>query len=93
MPDRQLGIRRTGPGREEEFRDSIGLAIDYASALGCPLVQVIAGVLLGDLGRERAMETFTDNLYFTACAEGGIGVLIKPLKAEDVPGYLIGHTV
>ena len=41
------------------------------------------------------METFADNLYFTAaaCAEEGIGVLIKPLNAEDVPGYLIGHTV
>jgi len=41
------------------------------------------------------METFADNLYFTAtaCAEEGIGVLIEPLNAEDVPGYLIGHTV
>ena len=90
MPGRRLGSRRTGPGRaagrEEEFRDSIGLAIDYASALGCPLVQVIAGVLLGDLGRERAMETFADNLYFTAtaCAEEGIGVLIEPLNGEDL---------
>ena len=83
------------PGQEEEFRDSIGLAIDYALALGCPLVHVMAGVLPGDLGRERAMETFADNLYFTAtaCAEEGIGVLIEPLNAEDVPGYLIGHTV
>ena len=55
----------------------------------------MAGVLPGDLGRERAMETFADNLYFTAtaCAEEGIGVLIEPLNAEDVPGYLIGHTV
>jgi hydroxypyruvate isomerase len=63
------------PGREEEFRDSIGLAIDYASALGCQLVHVMAGVLPGDLDRERAMETFVDNLYFTAtaCAEEGIG--------------------
>ncbi len=83
------------PGRDEEFRDSIGLAIDYASALGCPLVHVMAGVLPGDIGRERAMETFADNLYFaaTACAEEGIGVLIEPLNAQDVPGYLIGHTV
>lgn len=55
----------------------------------------MAGVLPGDLGRERAMETFADNLYFTAtaCAEEGIGVLIESLNAEDVPGYLIGHTV
>ena len=83
------------PGQEEEFRDFIGLAIDYALALGCPLVHVMAGVLPGNLGRERAMETFADNLYFTAtaCAEEGIGVLIEPLNAEDVPGYLIGHTV
>ena len=46
----------------------------------------MAGVLLGDLGRERAMETFSDNLYFTAtaCAGEGIGVLIEPLNAEDL---------
>jgi len=38
-------------------------------------VHVMAGVLPGDLDRERAMETFVDNLYFTAtaCAEEGIG--------------------
>jgi hydroxypyruvate isomerase len=83
------------PGREEEFHDFIGLAIDYTSALGSPLVHVMAGVLPGDFGRVRAMETFAYNLYFTAtaCAEEGIAVLIEPLNAEDVPGYLIGHTV
>ena len=53
------------------------------------------GVLPGNIGRERAMETFADNLYFTAtaCAEEGIGVLIERLNSEDVPGYLIGHMV
>ena len=32
------------------------------------------------------METFADNLYFTAtaCAEEGIGVLIEPLNGEDL---------
>ena len=74
------------PGQEEEFRDSIGLTIDYASAFGCPLVHVMAGVLPENLGRERAMETFADNLYFTAtaCAKEGIGVLIEPLNGEDL---------
>jgi len=82
------------PGREGEFQDSIGKAIDYARALGCPLVHVMAGVVSGEGGRERAMETFIDNLNFAADAleKEGVGVLIEALNPHDVPGYLIANT-
>lgn len=81
-------------GRDEEFRDSIGLAIEHAKALGRPAIHVMAGVVPGEIGREQAMETLAQNLYFaaTACGEEGIRVLIEPLNPLDVPGYLIGHT-
>ena len=84
------------PGREGEFRDSIGTAIEYAKALGCPLVHVMAGVMGDEEGeRDGARETFIGNLIFAAGAmeKEGIGVLVEPLNPEDVPGYLIGNTL
>ncbi len=82
------------PGREEEFRDSIGQAIDYGRALGCPAVHVMAGVLADDRDRQRAMETYAENLAFAAarCSEEGIKVLIEALNPLDAPGYLIANT-
>ncbi len=82
-------------GREGEFRDGIGTAIEYAKALGCPLVHVMAGVVGKEKGeRDGARETFIGNLIFAAGAmeKEGIGVLIEPLNSDDVPGYMIGNT-
>ncbi len=82
------------PGREEEFRDSIGQAIDYGRTLNCPAVHVMAGVLADDSDRQRAMETYVENLAFAATrsSEEGIKVLIEALNPLDAPGYLIGDT-
>ena len=82
------------PGRQEEFRDAIGQAIDYGRALSCPAIHVMAGVLADDGDRQRAMETYAENLAFAAarCSEEGIRVLIEALNPLDAPGYLIGST-
>ena len=82
------------PGREEEFRDSIGQAIDYGRTLSCPAIHVMAGVLADECDRQRAMETYAENLAFAAtrCSEEGIKVLIEALNPLDAPGYLIGDT-
>ena len=41
------GVRGTAclPGREAEFQNGLLLALDYAQALGCPCVHVLAGVM------------------------------------------------
>ena len=41
------------PGREGEFRRSIDTAIDYARAIGCPRVHVMAGLAPDEAARER----------------------------------------
>ncbi|NQV85319.1 MAG: TIM barrel protein [Rhodospirillales bacterium] len=81
------------PGRGAEFRDSIALSIEYAKALACPRVHVMAGLQGGD-HTGRAMETLAENLSFAAeeCGRFGISVLIEALNPADVPGYLIGNT-
>ncbi len=74
------------PGREDEFKASIEIALGYATALGCPCLHVMAGVT-------TTADSFTENLAWAARLAGGEGVciLIEPLNAIDVPGYLLNN--
>ena len=81
------------PGREHEFAASIATALQYAQALRCPRVHVMAGTVPEQADaaeRERRMRTYVRNLRF-ACAEAaphGIMITIEPLNPRDAPGYL-----
>lgn len=92
--DRDKGERGIAalPGREREFRDSIALALDYAGALGCRNLHVMAGIPDKTTPQERALATFAGNLLFAAetCRRSGVRMLIEALNPADAPGYLIG---
>lgn len=80
------------PEREADFRDSVRVALDYAHAIGCPRVHVMAGLVAADLGLANAQKLYEERLAW-ACdlAEAAhIDLLIEPLNARDVPGYLLG---
>ena len=81
------------PGRESEFKDSIGLAIDYAKALGCPRIHVMSGIPAPELPKESVMATLVENLAWAASQleSEGIRMLLEALNPVDVPGYLISH--
>jgi hydroxypyruvate isomerase len=80
------------PGREEEFRKSIERALDYAVALRCPRLHVMAGLvpLQGDPRRHR--EVYVENLSWAAgqARSANVSLMLEPLNATDFPGYLIG---
>jgi len=82
------------PGREHEFAASIANALQYAQALRCPRIHVMAGLVpdnADDAERDRRMRTYLRNLRF-ACSETaahGITVTIEPINTRDVPGYLL----
>lgn len=78
------------PGREDEARAAIVQAVDYANAIGCGAVHVMAGKAAG----EEAFETFVANLAFAAETAGPSGptILIEPLNAHDAPGYFLGDS-
>jgi hydroxypyruvate isomerase len=81
------------PGREEEFRNGVGLAIEYAKALGCPLVNCLVGK--APLGApEKARRTLIDNLRFASAAleREQIRFLIEPLNIRDMPGFYLCGT-
>ncbi|GAA5628840.1 2-oxo-tetronate isomerase [Brucella sp. NBRC 12953] len=78
------------PGRQPEARAAIDQAIDYAAALRCANIHVMAGRANGD----EAHKAFLANLRY-ACArasEHGITILIEPLNDRDAPGYFLRNS-
>jgi hydroxypyruvate isomerase len=82
------------PGREAEFRASVALGIDYATALGCPQVHCMAGLLPEGVTREAAQECLVANLRFAAaqCHQAGLRLLIEPINFYDIPGFFLNTT-
>ncbi len=82
------------PGREAEFERSVTCALDYAEAVGTPLVHVMAGVLPASADPDLAMSVYIANLGRAAveAAERGITIVIEPLNRRDVPGYFLSRT-
>ncbi|NLD68134.1 MAG: hydroxypyruvate isomerase family protein [Limnobacter sp.] len=88
------------PGREAEFDAGLDRAIEYAQALDCPRVHLMAGLLADESNRARQHASYVANLRRAARRlEGhGITALIEPINPRDVPGYLVntqaqGHAV
>lgn len=73
--------------RRDEFAASIARAAEYAEALSCPLVHVLAGI-----GGDRAC--YLDNLAYAVdmLRSAGAQVVIEVLNQVDVPGYHLRST-
>jgi hydroxypyruvate isomerase len=82
------------PGREDEFRQGVDLAIAYAHALDCQQLNCLAGRVPAGVAGEEAHATLRDNLRFAARALGdaGIRLLVEPINTYDVPGFFLAHT-
>lgn len=82
------------PARVAEFRAGIARGRDYAQGLGAKKVNVLAGILPGGATREACLAQFVENLGFAADAlnREGIRVLVEPINAHDIPGFLVSRT-
>lgn len=81
------------PGHEAEFRAGIALALDYAQALACQRIHVMAGVLPEGLAREDVQALYVRNLRYAAAeaATFGVEVLIEPINTRDIPRYFLNR--
>jgi hydroxypyruvate isomerase len=82
------------PERVGEFQDGVGLAIEYATALGCRQLHCLAGIAPEGVASERLQETLLGNLAFAAAAleEAGIRLLVEPINTRDIPGYFVNRS-
>lgn len=81
------------PGREDEFREALELALSYARVLECPCLHAMAGKPDG-ADPEAARRTYVANLRFAAerAAAEGRSVVIEAINARDMPGYFLSST-
>jgi hydroxypyruvate isomerase len=81
------------PGREAEFRFGVALALDYARALNCPRVHLMAGCVPQGLTREAVLPTYIANLRWASseAARHGRDVLIEPINTRDIPGFFLNR--
>ena len=82
------------PGRETEFQEGVGKAIDYSKALGCFQINRLVGLTSQNVPIEKVQATLIGNLRFAAKAldNEGIRLLIEPLNNRDMPGFYLVHT-
>jgi hydroxypyruvate isomerase len=81
------------PGREEEFRTGVRTALDYARALHCPRVHVMAGLAPDDVDRASLRATYLGNLAWAAeqAATSDIDILIEPINPRDIPRFFLNR--
>ena len=82
------------PDRIEEFEAGVDRAIDYATALGCPRVNCLAGIKPPELDAGVARQTMIRNVRYAAARldAAGIRLLIEPINTRDVPGFFLSGT-
>ncbi len=82
------------PDRVEEFRAGVAQAIEYATALGVPQLNCLAGKAPGDVGPDLVRRTFVENLRFAAgeLKRAGLRLLIEPINTYDIPGFYLNRT-
>ncbi|MFF7311730.1 2-oxo-tetronate isomerase [Streptomyces sp. NPDC008137] len=82
------------PGREAELRSGIARALEYAAALDCPRLHVMAGLVApGVTPKELAehRDTYLANLEWAAERAAGseVDILVEPINGRDMPGYFL----
>ncbi len=77
--------------RRAEFEQGLMLALDYAQALQCPRVHVMAGVMPPGAAHAALLDEVAGKLRW-ACAQAeqcGVTLLLEPINLRDMPGYFL----
>jgi hydroxypyruvate isomerase len=79
------------PGREQEFRQGLELAIQYAKHLGTTKLHAMAGVVPSGISPDHARTTYISNLKCATAelAKHGISLLIEAINTRDLPGFFL----
>jgi hydroxypyruvate isomerase len=82
------------PNRIGEFQDGVGKAIEYAKALGCTQVNVLAGIEPAGVDFDKLRETFVSNIRFAGqqLKTHGIKLLVEAINTFDIPGFYVTGT-
>jgi hydroxypyruvate isomerase len=79
------------PGRQGEFQDGVGAAIEFARLLHVPKINCLAGVAPADADADDVLSTFVANLEYAAdqLAQEGILLVMEPINTRTIPGFYL----
>lgn len=78
------------PDRMEEFRAGVAKGLDYARALGCPRLHLMAGKAAASAECRAALVANIAHAADLAAADN-VEILIEPINTRvDIPGYFYG---
>jgi hydroxypyruvate isomerase len=82
------------PDRVEEFRSGVARGIEYATTLGTPRMNCLAGKAPAGAKPEQLRKTFVENLRYAAAEfdKAGLKLLIEPINTYDIPGFYLNYT-
>ncbi|MCA3338562.1 MAG: 2-oxo-tetronate isomerase [Alphaproteobacteria bacterium] len=82
------------PGKQADFRESIKLALEYATALACPRLHIMAGLKPEGVAHDTLTAVYGANLAYAAeeCAKVGVKPIIEPINHRDIPGFFLNTT-
>ena len=82
------------PDRVEEFQEGVGIAIEYAIALNCNLINCIAGITPAGADPDKVFETYLSNIRYAASEIGKVGkeLVIEPVNTYHRPGFYLNRT-
>jgi hydroxypyruvate isomerase len=82
------------PDRVDEFRAGVAKAIEYATALGAPQLNCLAGKVPLGADEKLLRQTFVANLKYAAAElkRANLKLLIEPINTYDIPGFYLNRT-
>jgi len=82
------------PGKQAAFRESIKIALEYAIALACPRLHIMAGLKPEGVAHDTLTAVYGANLAYAAeeCAKVGVKPIIEPINHRDIPGFFLNTT-
>lgn len=82
------------PDRVAEFRDGVGKAIEYATALGVDQVNCLVGKAPAGVADDVLRRTLVSNLKFAADSLGraSLKLLVEPINTFDIPGFYLNRS-
>lgn len=82
------------PARVAEFRAGVARGVAYATTLGVPQLNCLAGKAPAGADDALLRRTFVGNLRFAAAAlhQAGLRLLVEPINRYDIPGFYLQRT-
>lgn len=81
------------PGRQQEFRDGVAKALEYALALGTPRIHAMAGLRPTGANAQEYHDIYVENLRYAAreLQKHSRLLVIEPINTRDIPGFFLNR--